>query len=278
MLETTLGPFLDERDELLGHFRADGGGDYGATLNRALRTWEAIVPEKHDAKGEYYIHHRRPVNGPHVEGLPSGSKIIPTSAEVPMEERYTRWIEEFTAEVQLCVDQFTDAEELPRELTRLIDTLRAFEVGTGAGAPLIEHLRSTGSGKDILEMMKDGKERLLGRLGTFMAANAKATVSPEPTFRELLGEENLATVLAAIEGLGYRPVPTKGKGQIIAAMEAALEHFGVAVPIAKHWPRMLNEQFPGINASPKAAPPSRAAYRTAAYKEARTAMLDRLKE
>jgi hypothetical protein len=40
---------------------------------------------------------------------------------------------------------------------------------------------------------------------------------------------------------------------------------------------MLNEQFPGINASAKAAPPAKSSQRTKEYKEARMAMQDRLK-
>lgn len=99
---------------------------------------------------------------------------------------------------------------------------------------------------------------------------------PPPTFRDLLGEDNLARTLAAIEELGYRPTAAKGKGHIIAAMEAALEKFEVKSPLAKHWPHMLNTQFDGIHAGTKAYPPTKASHRTKSYKEARAAMLDRL--
>ena len=99
---------------------------------------------------------------------------------------------------------------------------------------------------------------------------------PPPTFRDLLGEDNLARTLAAIEELGYRPTAAKGKGHIIAAMEAALEKFEVKSPLAKHWPHMLNKQFDGIRAGTKAYPPTKAAQRTKSYKDARAAMLDRL--
>lgn len=98
-----------------------------------------------------------------------------------------------------------------------------------------------------------------------------------PSFLDLLGEVNLAITLEAIEALGYRPKAAKGKASIIAAMDVALEYFAVPSPMTKHWPQMLNAQFPGIQAGTKAYPPVKAAQRTTSYKIARAAMLDRLK-
>lgn len=80
------------------------------------------------------------------------------------EERYTRWIEEYTAEVEAGIDRFKEESELPNELNRLIDALRTFEVGTAEGAQWMEHMRNMGKGQTILATMKDGKNRLLRRV------------------------------------------------------------------------------------------------------------------
>lgn len=236
--------FRAEVDGLQRSFHADGGAkEYGGTVDRAVRTWTAVVPRlltdeeasadmaKEREWGEvvertpqtllsstaysYRIHCQRsgiedpenaalrqyrvqrfglpdmsdagllnhfarnplprwyrngstadqiPVEGPSAEGLPAGTKVIQTVAQVTTEERNRRWIEDFTAEVELCIERFRDTEELPHELGRLIAELKAFEVCAGEGRVLVEHLRSTGVGLDVLRKVADGKARLLLRL------------------------------------------------------------------------------------------------------------------
>lgn len=93
------------------------------------------------------------------------------------EELYSRWIDEFLDEVTECVGRFEGREELSREMTRFVDTLRDFEVGSGEAAPLIEKIRATAAGSRALTITKDGKNRLLERLGAIAASLPSETPS-----------------------------------------------------------------------------------------------------
>lgn len=112
------------------------------------------------------------VDGPNATGLPQGTRIIPTSAEVSTDERHHRWIAEFAAEVEVCIERFKDRDELPHELGRLIAEVEAFDVGKGEARAFVEHLQSTAAGRDVLRKMADMKARLLQRLEELRAEYA----------------------------------------------------------------------------------------------------------
>jgi len=108
-----------------------------------------------------------PATGPDDARYPVGTidgAFVATDHKATDHEIWTRWFDEFAAEVEVCVERFKAHNELPDELARLIDNLRAFEIGQGEAAPFIADLLNTGAGKRIMDMMNDGKTRLLRRL------------------------------------------------------------------------------------------------------------------
>lgn len=130
-------------------------------------------------------------------------------------------------------------------------------------------------GRWLLRDLRDGLLEIIDGLAARTPAQS-SDASTEPTFLSLLGEANLRITRAALREIGIGVATASGKARVIAAMEVALEYFGATVPSAPEWPRMLNEEFPGINASVKARPPARTSDRTERYLTARRAMQDHL--
>lgn len=196
------------------------------------------------------------------------------------------WAALFANEVRQLLGR-EPTKDLVDQSARLHANLTGYEFGKKGGGSVLARLKSEASGCAVLEAFNRIRIRLNGLMDEVANDNAQpkklervnAVAQPQqvpPTFLELLGKENLATTLAAIAELQYRPVSGRGKGLIIACMEAALEHFEVPIPSVKHWPSMLEVQFSGIDAGTKAAPPIKPEQRTKAYKVARAAMFDML--
>jgi hypothetical protein len=134
--------------------------------------------------------------------------------------------------------------------------------------------------RDDYEVQVEGVKRELCKvLDGFLKESGTAVQKEQlpPTFRELLGEKNLAAALEVIKELGYSTTVAKGKGRIVGAMVGAFEFYRINTPEDRHWPYMLNEQFKGIKASAKAVPSVMRQGTTNAYQDARSAMLDRLR-
>jgi hypothetical protein len=294
-----------ERDGLLNGYRRDGGADhYSGTMDRALRTYTALVPrlltdeeakayeerdkewgkvaekstdfllkytsdmyvrhcEEHgvvDPKKaglrrfrvghyalpdmtdiqlrKYYaahpwpawyrngtIHEEQPANDRNAEGFPAGTKIIATSAQVFAEERIGRWAIEFAAEVEVCVERFADCDELPKELNRLIETLRSFEVGAGEAKAYVENLRSTGIGQEVIAMMQHGKNRLLQRLEEIAKEHATETINPLGQGQRLKWQGNTSELCELIHLLaenGWIEVP-KSRSKLADRVHAVFQ-------------------------------------------------------
>lgn len=257
---------------------------YGATYTRA----------HHQSVHDVMVPHVVTPDEAQRDGMPNAAGSTawtcdPTQRTTATAEQVGhRWAEVYAEEVRHLLGDEPNGETLSA-FARLHANLKSYTIGTKEGARVMERMKAEGMGAEVLaafSRIRDHLNALLDKVAEEHTANGEGITSatdpnaereePPPTFLELLGEENLATTLAAIEELGYRPTAAKGKGHIIAAMEAALEKFQVKSPLAKHWPHMLNEQFHGICAGTKAYPPMKAAQRTKSYKDARTAMLDRL--
>lgn len=267
---------------------------YGATLTRA----------HHQLVHDVMVPHLVTPEEAERDGIPNAAGSTawtcdPTQRTTATAEQIGhRWAEVYAEELRHLLKDEPNDETLA-SFARLHANLKGYVFGSREGARVIQRMRPKDQGDRGGSVESPGGEVLaaFGRIREHLNAlldkvamkhtaqgevNASATASnveheePLPTFLALLGEENLATTLAAIEELGYRPTAAKGKGHIIAAMEAALEKFEVKSPLAKHWPHMLNTQFDGIHAGTKAYPPTKASHRTKSYKEARAAMLDRL--
>jgi hypothetical protein len=269
---------------------------YGATYTRAHHqsVHSVMVPHvmTHE-EAERENTHELEVMEPAMRAFHRPGDVYPVKdttqgSSATAEQVGHRWAKVFAEEVRHLLGDEPDDGTLA-EFARLHANLKGYTIGTKEGARVLERMKAEGMGAEVLaafSRIRDHLNALLDKVAEEHTANGEGITSatdpnaereePPPTFLELLGEENLATTLAAIEELGYRPTAAKGKGHIIAAMEAALEKFQVKSPLAKHWPHMLNEQFHGIRAGTKAYPPMKAAQRTKSYKDARTAMLDRL--
>ena len=160
------------------HCEREGINDPGLTGLQRFRAEHCNLPDLHDAAlVEYFDRHplptwfrmgtteeRRIVTGPEDAEIGDYAFVRPTQEVVPAVDQYARWNVEYTAEVEMCVEHFADSPDLGSELTGLIGALRSFEVSTGEGKAVVEHLRKTGVGSEVLTMMQHGKDRLLKRL------------------------------------------------------------------------------------------------------------------
>lgn len=95
-----------------------------------------------------------------------------------------------------------------------------------------------------------------------------------PVLEDLVGAARMSKLIQAMKEEGYldsygKP-NRKGRGKSVyaASVHAALDKFGVKMPLAKLWPAMLDGAFPGLDAGEKLRPTLKPAQRTAEYKEA----------
>lgn len=297
------GPMATEQHNVLDAAKRNkGAAKYGVTFDRVRWTWEHVemAPASLTDLGAEELNQEHPHPCPKCvrEGKAAtcqshvfkrGEREYASYAvRGTLQELQQQWIDLYTTKVREVLNGVVEKEGRAY-LAALTDRLTVLEIGTAEGAEVTARLRREVKGREALRLLLECRQSLLQRLceivptstpaNAITATNGHApqTEQPAPTFLSLLGGANLETALTAIRDLGFRSTPTKGKGQIVAAMEAALEHFEAKVPAMKYWPAMLNEQFDGINASAKAVPPAKAAQRTQTYRDARAAMLDRLK-
>ncbi len=96
-------------------------------------------------------------------------------------------------------------------------------------------------------------------------------------FQDHLGADRFDKLQAALDKVGIAPKPGKGKMDMVAAIHAACDQFGLKVPAPGQWPEMLQATFPGTTWSMKCKPEERKGYQTASYRVAFQAIQDRLR-
>lgn len=189
--------------ELLEHYRT-----------RPLPLWYT--------QGVWWDNH--PATGPHDPRHPVGTihgAFVATDRNATDHEEWTRWIDEFAVEVEVCVERFKEHEELPHELARMIAAIRAFEIGSGEAGPYIADLRTTSAGQRIMDAMNDGKARLLRRLGTIAEewpvdapGNGSVTATPERPLERIAWNDTaalLAFLLNELIEADYITPPPNGR-------------------------------------------------------------------
>lgn len=138
-----------------------------------------------------------------------------------------------------------------------------------------------------LEELEDMKQQLLHRplltevlrvlqhMGDARAQWEKGPVRVR-NFRDYFGPDRFPKVEAAMQELGIGPKPSKGKNEVVAAFHAACELYGLPLPDPGQWPTMLAATYPGTNWSAKCKAQIRPRDRNEGYKEAFSAVKDRL--
>ncbi len=108
--------------------------------------------------------------------------------------------------------------------------------------------------------MKSGHIHSTARNLTTQSAPHKAQATKDPdsqfkTFEQLLGKEQLELVLEAMNnaGIAYRS-HGRGKGEVLAALQAACDHFNKQPLHIMDWPKMLAELIPNSKWSDKNRP------------------------
>jgi hypothetical protein len=166
---------------MISTFRRQGGAQqYGATYSRPSRIWYAHLPEpaQLDEDGEMVINHRLvQVNAPDAPEVPEGALVTASLAPFTADELVRNWIHEFTAEVELCAQRFHDNEELRTEFERLIRELDAFDPGSAQGRQFLEQWERTAEGRELLTIMRNGKERLIRILKEVLDEQAPQTLA-----------------------------------------------------------------------------------------------------
>lgn len=109
--------------------------------------------------------------------MPVGADMRNAAHELPTDELFSRWTEEYLSEVQMCVDRFAADEQLGHELARLVAEVRSFEVGQHEGRAFIEKMERNIAAAEALAVLKDGKARLLAKLGELCDHYAPAEVT-----------------------------------------------------------------------------------------------------
>jgi hypothetical protein len=209
-------PLRNEFSEMISTFRRQGGAQqYGATYSRPSRIWYAHVPEpaQLDEDGEMVINHRLvQVAGPDAAEVPEAAFVSGGMAKFTADELILRWIEEFVAEVELCAQRFHDHADLRTEFERLISELDAFEPGSAQGRQFLEQWNRTAEGRELLAIMRTGKERLIRSLREVLDEQAPepiAGMGPRITWRGRPGE--LADLFHQLAVNGWIEEPRKGK-------------------------------------------------------------------
>lgn len=106
------------------------------------------------------------------------------------------------------------------------------------------------------------------------ATKPPAMAIEPPALGDLLGATRLSNLIEAMKEEGYLDSlgnpnrKARGKAVYPASVHAALDKFGITMPLVKHWPAMLDAAFPGLDAGEKLKPTLKPAQQTAEYKEA----------
>jgi len=178
------GALNDERKDLLTRFLCDGGTVvYGSTFQRAKAKWDAEVrtapPRQLSEEERKFVIHV-PAD-PSTPTVPGGTIYIGAApargTTVPMENLFTYWIEEFTAEVESAVEAFSENPNVSTELLRITNALRSFEVGTN-GRLVLQPMQADAAGKDLLAKFEHAKSRLVSRLEEIVKEHATETANP----------------------------------------------------------------------------------------------------
>lgn len=112
--------------------------------------------------------------------MPEGADINPVALPLGTHELFSRWSEEYLAEVQACVDRFVADEQLGHELARLVAEVGSFEVGQHEGRAFIEKMEQNIAAAETLTVLRDCKARLLAKLGE-LRENYVPAEMPTPT-------------------------------------------------------------------------------------------------
>lgn len=164
------GALHTEQKDLLNRFLCDGGTVvYGSTFQRAKAKWDAEVktapPRQLTEEERRFVIDVPP--DPSTPTVPGGKIYIGAAPErgttVPLENLFTHWIEEFTAEVETAVEAFSENPNASTEVQRITNALRSFEVGTN-GKLILQPMQVDASGKDLLAKFDHAKNRLALRL------------------------------------------------------------------------------------------------------------------
>lgn len=159
-----------------------------------------------------------PATGPDDERFPASTiTTVFRYATVTTDERNQRWIAEYVAEVEVCVDRFKDHDGLPHEVARLMAEVEAFDVGHGEARDFVAALRSTAVGTVALTKMQDAKARLLVALEGIREEYAPADTmeganTPRFTWRGQVGE--LAEVFTQLAANGWIETPPRGRAKL----------------------------------------------------------------
>jgi len=90
--------------------------------------------------------------------------IQPGRLQLPQEQTFTKWLEEFVAEVETCVARFGEDPELPHEIARFVEGLAKYEVCSFEGKPLRELLATQRGARKFLAAMDRQRDRLAAKL------------------------------------------------------------------------------------------------------------------
>ena len=214
------GDLNDERKDLLNGFLRDGGtAVYGSTFLRAKARWDAEVrtapPRQLSEEERRYVIDVPP--DPSTPTAPGGTIYIGAAPErgstVPLENLFTYWIEEFTAEVEKAVEAFSENPNTSAELQRITSTLRSFKVGK-RGKLIRKPMQADAAGKDLLAKFEHAKSRLAARLEEVDTEHANGTVplSTTPLFTWKGSPAELFVLFEELVGKGWVEIP-KNRGK-----------------------------------------------------------------
>lgn len=214
------GALHNEQRDLLTRFLCDGGtAVYGSTFQRAKAKWDAEVrtapPRQLSEEERRYVIEVPP--DPSTPTVPGGTIYIGAAPErgttVPLENLFTYWIEEFTAEVEKAVEAFSENPNTSAELQRITSTLRSFKVGK-RGKLIRKPMQADAAGKDLLAKFEHAKSRLAARLEEVDTEHANGTVplSTTPLFTWKGSPAELFVLFDELIGKGWIELPmSRGK-------------------------------------------------------------------
>ncbi len=210
------GALHNEQKDLLIRFLCDGGTVvYGSTFQRAKDKWDAEIRGAPDR--QYSEEERRNVHEfPKEQG--GGTMFIGAPPEqgttVPLENLFTYWIEEFTAEVEKAAEAFSENPNASAELQRITNALRSFEVGT-KGKLILQPMQADAAGKDLWGKFEHAKSRLASRLEgigeNVTSGTSTATVNRHTDRLPWTSSTAaFAHIFTTLSTAGYFPIPRKG--------------------------------------------------------------------
>lgn len=208
----------------------NGGGRPLALYGHLFQSAMALDMEQHTVTTEEAEHHNRQEEKAAERYPMRGIDLWEAGTVISRKRRYrvsrsricSHWVDLFITEVNALLGEHPDGEHLAG-LAELHDGLKAFEIGSKEGRPMMERLRGEVKGEQVIAAYGRHREMMLSRMEELRALKAPAiagndaaaqmvasTAAPSGRLKWKSSTAAFAHIFRTLAARGYFDLPRKG--------------------------------------------------------------------